>query len=394
MQKILFLSYKPIFPAESGYPIRAFNIAKSLTKKYEVDLLFLTDETPHTRHIRELKTIFHKVFFFPFPKTRFIFNGLMGITSPLPLQVEYFYNHMVRDWVKEHYQNYDLLFCSTIRTMEYARGLEVRKVVDLIDDLTLAYGEFSPLAPPHLKIAYFVDWLRVKRYHRNILPQFERIFITSKFDADHLSLAFEEALENVTVLPNGARDELFESEESSSSEERALVIFGTMDYLPNRDGALFFLREIFPDLKKNHPDLIIRIIGRNPPRSLSRYLKHGVHVHGFVADPYPIIRNSQVVVTPVRAGAGISNKTLEAMALRRANVISPIVSRGIGGRDGEHYFVAKNKTEWIEKISAVLRDEALRRRMGESAHNLVRERYRWDTIGAKLEDEIKKVLAT
>jgi len=398
MKKILYITFKSPYPDVSGYPIRALNIGKALARKYEVDLLFLSEDVVSRPDLRELHKHFHKVIPFYFPRTRFLFNGLLGFLSQRPLQVEYYYNHRVREWVKEHYRQYDLLFCSTIRTIEYVRGLKKKKAVDLIDDLTLSYGEFYPYAPLHWKIAYFIDWLRVKRYHRLVLSQFKKIFITSHFDANHLNSGLESPLSNITVLPNGVREELlFQSGDSPSFSAgtvpaKTIVIFGSMNYLPNRDGALYFARDIFTELRQRFPSLELEIIGRHPPRDFKQMAAQGVHAFGFVEDPYVHIRNAALVISPLRAGAGIPNKILEAMALKKANVISPVAARGLEGEDGTHYLVAKNKKEWIDKISTLLNDSSLRRHLGENAHGLVQGKYRWNTIGDRLLKEISQIL--
>lgn len=401
MKKILYITFKPPYPDNSGYPIRALNIGRALSRKYEVDLLFLCDSSIPQRDLAALKNTFHRVIPFSFPRTRFIFGGVLGMMSQLPLQVEYYYNHVVREWVKEHYKKYDLLFASTIRTTQYIRGLKKKKVVDLIDDLSLSYGEFYPLAPIHWKIAFFIDWIRVKKYHRSILSRFDKIFLTSQFDADHLNIGLESPLDIVAVLPNGVREGLLNREADTESVGSArtdrgnsIVIFGSMNYLPNRDGAIFFAREIFPEIKKSFPDITLEIIGRHPPRELKKIANGSdIIVHGFVDNPYHTIKKSGIVVTPLRAGAGIPNKILEAMALKKANIVSPVAARGLSGEDGKHYIVAKNKKEWIDKTSILLKDAALREKLGNEAHNLIMEKYQWDIIGKKLLKEIDEVIA-
>ncbi len=392
MKKILYITFKSPYPDSYGYPIRAFNIGKALAKKYEVDLLYLGSGGQNQGHVKVLERTFHRVIPFSFFKSRFILNGLFGIPGRLPLQVNYFFFPEVREWVHDHAKGYDLIFSSTIRTIEYTRGLPVKKAIDLIDDLSLSYKEFHQLASFPWKTAYFIDWIRIRDYYQKYLGSFEKIFITSPFDASHLASQVPELASRIVILPNGIREHLFEVHANPTHEKDQIIFFGKMDYFPNRDAALYFIHEIFPELRSRFPYLEFLIIGKNPPRRFQRLFQRNVRTLGFVEDPYAELLASKIIVTPIRAGAGIQNKILEAMALKKANIISPVASRGIGGVDGKHYLIAKNKKEWIDKISTLLEDDGARKTIGENAYTLTKERYRWSLVGDTLLREIDALL--
>jgi len=111
-----------------------------------------------------------------------------------------------------------------------------------------------------------------------------------------------------------------------------------------------------------------------------------------VEDPYKYLEKAKVVVAPLRFSAGIQNKILEAMALRKAVVTTTKGARGIAGRDGEHFWVADEPKDMAEKILKLLANPHLRKEIGENARRLAETSYRWDIIGEKLLAEIDKVL--
>src|SRR5204862_1439452 len=113
------------------------------------------------------------------------------------------------------------------------------------------------------------------------------------------------------------------------------LFFGAMNYYPNSDGIVFFVRQVLPILWSRYPKLRLRIVGPIPdgPGPVRDLASDRVEVVGFVDDLRAEIQRARVVVAPLRVGGGTRLKILEAMATGR-----PIVSTRIGaeGIDVEH----------------------------------------------------------
>ena len=176
-------------------------------------------------------------------------------------------------------------------------------------------------------------------------------------------------------------------------EKNWIVFLGKMNYYPNEDSVVYFARQVFPLLRSKLKNVKFIIVGAYPTRRVQALSKiPGVEVTGFVDDPYEYLGRAKVVVAPIRLGAGIQNKILEAMALRKPVVTTSKGARGIaGGADGKHFVVADDPEKMAEKILELLNDPERRREIGQNARALIEERYTWDVIGAELLAEIEKV---
>ena len=193
------------------------------------------------------------------------------------------------------------------------------------------------------------------------------------------------------MLPNGVKEELF-ARKFEGKEENWLVFLGKMNYAPNVDAVVYFAEKIFP-LVKRKADVKFLIVGTSPAKEVLDLRRiEGVEVTGFVEDPYEYLEKAKVVVVPLRFSAGIQNKVLEAMALRKAVVTTSKAARGIEGEDGKHFVVADTEEEMAEKILELLADDSKRREIGQNARELVEKKYRWDIVGQKLLKEIEEVL--
>ena len=392
MKKILIISYRFPYPLTDGSRIRIYNIARILAQRYQVDLLAVNEGKIADEALDELKKTFNKVVAYPFHPLGFNLNTLKGLLSRNPLQIYYFHFGKVQKWIDEHHVDYDLIFCFHIRMTRYLRKITDKpKVIDFIDATSINYREAQERARGMWRFIYPIENRRLLAYELKMLKEFDKAFITSPFDKAYLDENSGHSNQNLIVLPNGVKEELF-ARKFEGKEENWLVFLGKMNYAPNVDAVVYFARKIFP-LVKRKADVKFLIVGTSPAKEVLDLRRiEGVEVTGFVEDPYEYLEKAKVVVVPLRFSAGIQNKVLEAMALRKAVVTTSKAARGIEGEDGKHFVVADTEEEMAEKILELLANDSKRREIGQNARELVEGKYRWDIVGQKLLKEIEEVL--
>ncbi len=95
-----------------------------------------------------------------------------------------------------------------------------------------------------------------------------------------------------------------------------LLFVGGFSHPPNADGVLWFVREVWPAVRRHLPGVKFNIAGAEPPREILSLASDDVKVLGFVSDErlQELYRTARLVVVPLRYGAGVKGKTVEAMA--------------------------------------------------------------------------------
>jgi glycosyltransferase involved in cell wall biosynthesis len=415
-KKLLMISYRFPWPEEKGgYNLRILNLAKILKKEYSLSLLTLVENKKEEKEIENLKKekIFEDIIYFYQSKIQEYKNALAGIFSKLPLQVKYYFSKKMEKWLQKNYQNYDLLYFNTLRTAIYLHyPLSTihypPMVIDLIDSISLNYSEAKKWNKNLFwQLIYKIEIPRLKNFERKLIKSnhFKKIFISSEFDKKHL-IKMPNAkcqMPNVVVIPNGVKEELFHLPPSTfySPEKNWLSFFGKMDTQPNQDAAIFFAKEVMPLINTDKrlisaDKLKFYIIGTNPTKRIKNLenLKD-VKVTGYLKNPYEILEKSKVIVSPLRFGAGIQNKVLEAMALGKVVITSEVGARGISeAQPGKHFEVINSFTPrlWQEKIVEFLLHPEKREKMGREARKLIEENYRWSKIEERLLTEIRKII--
>jgi glycosyltransferase involved in cell wall biosynthesis len=142
------------------------------------------------------------------------------------------------------------------------------------------------------------------------------------------------------------------------------------------------------------PGLKFYIVGRQPPKKIKELSSDpSIVVTGAVDDVRSYFSIADVFVNPIVIDdGGIKSKVLEAMAMGKAVVSTPLGVRDIGITDNENVIIAKNDREFAEKVVELLRDENERRRIGRNARKFVEENYSWEKQSKILYNVFKELV--
>ncbi|HEX2394456.1 MAG TPA: glycosyltransferase family 4 protein [Bacteroidales bacterium] len=172
-----------------------------------------------------------------------------------------------------------------------------------------------------------------------------------------------------------------------------LFYLGSLDWIPNQEGLLWFVSKVFPGLRQKFPDLKLHIAGRNAPQSLIRQLDvHGVVFHGEINDPDEFSREHTVMIAPCFSGSGMRLKIIEAMALGKPVVTTSIGAEGLIAVNMEHIMIANEPEPFSECIERLIKYPDLCHQMGRNAYRIVYGRYNNNDIAIALAEFYKQQL--
>ena len=172
----------------------------------------------------------------------------------------------------------------------------------------------------------------------------------------------------------------------------SLVFVGTMNWYPNVQAMVYFLREIWPGLKARVTAATLDIAGSNPPECLVQMARSlpDVTVHGYLPDVRPLIDSAAVYICPIRDGGGTKLKILDAFAMQKCVVAHPIACEGIDVTAGKNVVLASTPAEFIHEIESLLQDDGRRNELARAARTLVETRYSYREIGARFSETLEE----
>ncbi len=173
---------------------------------------------------------------------------------------------------------------------------------------------------------------------------------------------------------------------TATATAQDLVHLGAMDWSPNREGVAWFVREVWPELRRRYPALEFHMAGRCSEGLDAGFSAPGIVVDGEVADAAAYLESHGLLVVPLLSGSGIRVKIVEGMALAKAIVASPVAVEGLGVDAGRHLLVAEDPQQWVEAIDSCLSDPQLVAALGAEARSFVQEHFSLSELSRDLEN--------
>lgn len=202
-----------------------------------------------------------------------------------------------------------------------------------------------------------------------------RTVVVSEEDRDEL-LGINPAL-NIDVIPNGV--DVYEFRPRPTQRIPALLFVGNYEYAPNVDAAMRLATEIFPQVQKQIPGVRLWLVGNAPTAEMQALASDTIRVTGRVPDVRPYLARAGAFISPLRLGAGIKNKVLEALAMGCPVVATPLSVDGIAVTNGQDALVAEGEA-MVTAIVRVLQNEELRKQLSTNGRKLIETRYSWDRV--------------
>jgi glycosyltransferase involved in cell wall biosynthesis len=255
----------------------------------------------------------------------------------------------------------------------------------------LDYRHFRQARHPVEKVAWFIEWRKMRAYEREVVRRFDKCLVLSEEEKRHLLRLSPEV--NVEVAPLGVDTAYFHNPAPERHDLLTLTFVGKMSYRPNTDAALTFCRCILPLIRRRFPDVQLEIVGMDPPESVRRLGEiSGVTVTGWVDDMRHYLKRATVCVVPLRVGAGMRVKIVEALAMAKAVVSTSVGCEGLGLKDGEHLLIADSAKHFAAVVCCLLADKTLRLRLGQAGRRFVMEQYDWKRLTPQLEGIYAEVI--
>ncbi len=159
----------------------------------------------------------------------------------------------------------------------------------------------------------------------------------------------------------------------ASFEERANLLFVGSTHPPNVDGIRHFIFRVLPRIQERLPGIELWIAG-----DVCRHLRNveavkGIRLLGYVESLQELLNGARVFVAPLRYGAGIKGKILNAMNAGIPVVTTPVGAEGIGLEDGTSALIAEGDAEFADRVVEVYSKPVLWDRVRRMARQRIEE---------------------
>lgn len=233
-------------------------------------------------------------------------------------------------------------------------------------------------------------WNGIQRHlwrsaERDLFCRSDACVLVTPTDAKSVAREWER-VDGLHVVTNGVDTGYFSP--VTGEERRDTVSLSGNLWAADTDEAVhWFLREVWPEVRRQKPGAVAELVGRDPSDALREIAPFvpGVRLIGSVADIRPYVGLAAVYVLPVRSGTGIKNRMLEAMALQRAIVATSTAAAGTQAEAGLHFRLADEPLVMANEIVHLLNSPTDRTKLGRAARALVERAHSWRTAAREVE---------
>jgi glycosyltransferase involved in cell wall biosynthesis len=283
--------------------------------------------------------------------------------------------------------NFDLIWINGLRVANmFGLWAWPRSVLD-IDDVPSAYELTGWRKADRLtdRLKAGARMLPLRRRERLLPERFTTLAVCSEADRQYLGGG-----NHIHVIPNGFERPTAEPHRQSVTPPR-LGFIGLFSYPPNLKGVQWFLRECWPRIKRDIPDVHLRLVGKDSD-ALPKDTGPDVERLGWMADPSDEIATWSAMIVPIQLGAGTRVKVAEAFSRKVPLVSTRLGAYGYDVADGKELLLADTPAAFARACIHMIREPGEAATMAQRAWKLFLNNWTWDVIAPRVWSAAKHCL--
>lgn len=225
--------------------------------------------------------------------------------------------------------------------------------------------------------------------------QSKQVWVCSEFDQMELCQTYGLSQGKVKVVANGIDVDRFAAVRENSlplpaplkAGDRTLLFPATFDYSANIWAAEWLLRDIYPQIQQQLPDVKLMLVGRAPTEEMKAAAEDNpnIIVPGLVEDIRPYYQAASAVVVPLRHGSGTRLKLLEAFAAQRPVVSTAKGVEGLAVEDNQQCRLAETAGAIAAALVEILSRPEQAQGLVEQGFELVEQQHSWQATHREIQ---------
>ncbi|TPG39317.1 glycosyltransferase [Flavobacterium pectinovorum] len=177
-------------------------------------------------------------------------------------------------------------------------------------------------------------------------------------------------------------------------ERKNFVFIGNFLHEPNWNTVQYLKETIWPIIKKQFPEAVLEVYGAYPSLKVLQLhqIKNDFLIKGRATDANEVVKKARVVLAPIRFGAGLKGKLLEAMQCGTPSMTSTIGSEAMHADLPWNGFITDDVETFAKKAVDLYHDENLWKRSQKNGVAIVNECYQLSKYSTALIAKINLLL--
>lgn len=181
----------------------------------------------------------------------------------------------------------------------------------------------------------------------------------------------------------------------SFEDRKNFVFIGNFLHEPNWNTVQYLKEAIWPSIKEEFPEAVLEVYGAYPSQKVLQLHqpKNGFFIMGRAEDANEVVKKARVVLAPIRFGAGLKGKLLEAMQCGTPSITTSIGSEAMHANLSWSGFIEDDVLEFAKKAIVLYQDENLWKQTQKNGVAIINECYQKDKYSNELVSLVNSLLA-
>ena len=374
MKKILFISVRdPFSERYSGDVIRSKQFVQYLRKKNRVEVICLGSKNKVTQFRGLTIRSFRKD-----GLLKCIINIFISFIKFKPLHFNLFYSSEIKEFINDNYQNFDIIFCQSIRSFQFLSDKIYKKIILDMGDLYSknyyqTFKELSFINP--LKIIYFIESILVKKYENYCFKAADKTLLFSKKEINLLKNVEKNKISQI----NFGIDKISNIYKYNKNNYK-IIFIGNIKYTPNRQACLNFIKKIFPKLRSKYSNIEFHVFGeiRDIDKKIFMRTK-GVKFYGKIKNLKPHLSKVICGLANLNISTGIQTKLLTYMSYGIPSISSKQVIENFDKISSHKMVYFKNNSDLINLIIKFKENKSFSNQSSLRSLSAIKN-FKWDKV--------------
>lgn len=218
--------------------------------------------------------------------------------------------------------------------------------------------------------------------------------IISEFEMELLQNRFKISPEILYYLPFLVETVSEEKSFPSFNERHNFLAIGNLLHAPNVDSVLQ-LKKFWPEIREQLPDAELHIYGAYAPQQVLQLnnIKEGFLIKGWADDLEIVMKTYRVQLAPLRFGAGLKGKLLDAMRFGLPSVTTEIGAEGMCGELPFGGTISTSKEKFINASIQLYSQKDLWNKAQQNGFSIIENRFQKELFSEVFKNQIQSILA-
>jgi len=290
-------------------------------------------------------------------------------------------------WFVDAQKQFDLVWFFKLRTANYFKNARWQRSAVDIDDLpsTMEKSRCENGASLGVRLKARMRMIELRRHEKHLGGRFDVHAVCSEADRKTLGAGL-----SAHVIPNGFARPTVAPVRKPSQPPR-IGFMGLYSYEPNLEGVRWFINQCWQRIKKEVPDVRLRLVGEATDGPLKPN-DSSIDGLGWLENPDAEVASWSSMIVPIWMGAGTRVKIADALSRKCPVVSTRLGALGYDVQSGRELMLADDPGEFAAACVSLIKDPKSATDLAERGFNRFLEKWTWEAIGPRISETVEHCL--